>query len=222
MNIAIIYEDDQILIVDKPVNLLIHPASRLKQKDLLSAIGHHEYGVVTRLDYQTQGLVLLGKTKNSLSLLSIFQRHNKIKKYYQAIVSGYFPETEGTYRCYLLKDEESALVRTASEKIKGSRETITKYRVIEENQELSLVEIELVTGRFHQIRAVMAHFNHPLLGDPLYGNKSLNRRYNLNHQALVSMRLEFSDIEREHPLAYLEGKVFEKNNFPFLNIMKKR
>jgi len=222
MGVAKVYEDDQILIVDKPANLLVHPAPGLKERNLLSILGHPEYGVVTRLDFQTEGLVLLGKTRSSLSLLSILQRQYKIKKYYHAIVSGVFPENEGVFQCYLLKDEQSAVVRTIQTKIPGGKQTITKYRVIEESNNLSLVEIELVTGRTHQIRAVMAHYHHPLLGDPLYGNKDLNRKSGLTRQALAAMRLEFEDIESDNPLAYLNGSKFRKNNFPYANVMKKR
>ncbi|MFA5467270.1 MAG: RluA family pseudouridine synthase [Candidatus Izemoplasmatales bacterium] len=222
MEPAIIYEDEEILIVDKPLNMLVHPSSSLHKPDLLTLIGHPEYGVITRLDYQTSGLVLLGKNKRSLSLLSIMQRQNKIKKFYHAIVSGHFPELEGILRCYLLIDERSSLVRTFDNHLKDAKETITMYRVLAEDDDYSLLEIELITGRTHQIRAVMAHFNHPLAGDPLYGRKDLNRKLKLRQQALTAMRLQFDVEDENHPLHYLNGKVFSKKVFPYLDIMKKR
>ena len=201
MSINTIYEDDNILIVDKPAGLLVHRARELQEPDLLAEIGHPEYGIITRLDFQTPGLLLLGKHPAALAVLNQRQRQHGIRKFYHAVLGGYFDEPEGLLRHYLRKDEGSAVVRISQTPFAKAQEALTSYRVIKEALTLSLVEIELLTGRTHQIRAVMAQIGHPVAGDPLYGNPALNRRLGLRHQALAAMRLEFAEAKEKDLLA---------------------
>ncbi|MBU1144360.1 MAG: RluA family pseudouridine synthase [Firmicutes bacterium] len=220
--INIFYEDDLILIVDKPPKMLSHPDKLHKEPDLLSALKHPEYAVITRLDFNTSGLVLLGKSQKSISILNQLSRNNEIHKIYQCLVLNYFQNPEAILTAYLLKDEINSVVRLSDKKIENGQKIITSYKVLTEKNNCSLLEVELITGKTHQIRAHMAFAEHPLIGDPLYGQKSLNKKYNLHFQALVSTKIWFTIQDSTNPLFYLNKLLFEKKDTNLMALIDKR
>jgi len=216
----ILYQDKKILIVDKPAGMLSHPAKGHREPDLLSELRHPEYSLISRLDYQTSGLLLVAKDAESASALNRLATKNFIKKIYMAVLSGYLSNKEDVLHSWLLKDELSAIVRLSDHEIPGSVRIVTRYRVLKQSNGFTLAEIELETGRTHQIRAQMAKIGHPVVGDPLYGDKNLNKRNGLFSQALVSMKIRFAVDDEKDPFRYLDDKTFTKDEFPFIYLME--
>lgn len=206
--VPIVYEDEQILVVIKPAGMLSHFASKSNLKDLLTEIKHPNYHIITRLDANTEGLVLIAKNSEASHYLSMMANQKQITKKYLAIACGYFDKTEDTIKAYLLKDSENSVVRLSNHQLADAKEIITKYTVLKESKGLSQVEIELMTGKTHQIRAHLAHIGHPLLGDPLYGNKRLNQQMHEKTQLLLSYSLSFRMEDPSNPFYYLNGKTF--------------
>ncbi len=211
----IIYEDKRIIIVDKPAGLLSHHAKGRQMDDLLSELGHPGYCLVSRLDYQTSGLLLVAKDNAAASVLNRLVSDGAVQKVYMAVLSGYLPKSADTLHSWLLKDEKSAVVRITDTPSIGTMPIETKYRVLREHAGLTLAEITLITGRTHQIRAQMAKIGHPVVGDPLYGDLRLNRKMNLEKQALVSMEITFHVPDEANLFHYLDNRTFSKDKFPF-------
>lgn len=220
--INIIYEDSNILIINKPIKMLSHIENRNQLPDVLSVLRHPEYHVITRLDTNTTGLMLLAKTKEVASILSKWMRAGMIHKTYLALAVGYFANPEDTVEAYLLKDSENSVVRLSHMPIEGAEKIITKYKVLKEENQLSLVEIELITGKTHQIRSHLAMLKNPLLGDPLYGNKKMNQQYRQYVQCLVSYKLCFEANDHSTSLDYLFEKKFVLPKIPFIDIIEKK
>ena len=208
--LKIIYEDDEMIVADKPYNMLSQKAS---DKDLSAneyllgyminkgSLSFEEYqtfrpSVVNRLDRNTTGLLLFGKTLNALQQLGEGIRERSIEKYYRAVVAGELKE-ELELKGYLLKDEKSNKVSYHKEQVEGSDYIETGVKPIQSKNGLTLVEIHLVTGKTHQIRLHLSTIGHPILGDMKYGNEKINKKYyeshKVNHQLLHAYRLEFPD-----------------------------
>ena len=122
----------------------------------------------------------------------------------------------GTLEGFLLKDEAKKQVSIRSKPVPGGRKAITKYRTLDTRGNLSLVECDLITGRTHQIRAMMAHAGHPLLGDGKYGTERINRQYGKKHQCLWSWKLTFQFTTDAGELAYLNGKSWQVEHVDFV------
>jgi 23S rRNA pseudouridine955/2504/2580 synthase len=227
ISIPILYEDDKLLVVDKPEGLLSHPDGSLKEDDLLTALSKQKkvslgtFALVNRLDFNTSGLLLVGKNSNSTMELNDAALKNSIRKYYRCLAVGYFDVPSALLQAYLLKDEVSSLVRVSSINLPRAQEIITRYTVLAEGNGLSLLEVELITGRTHQIRAHLAFVDHPVLGDPLYGNEAINKRYGVLKQVLRSYKLAFMITDSLSPLAYLNGKIVEKDDPTWIQYLKK-
>lgn len=208
--LKIIYEDDEMIVVDKPYNMLSQKSS---DKDLSAneyllgyminkgSLSFEEYqtfrpSVVNRLDRNTTGLLLFGKTLNALQQLGEGIRERSIEKYYRAVVAGELKE-ELELKGYLLKDEKTNKVSYHKEQVEGSDYIETGVKPIQSKNGLTLVEIHLVTGKTHQIRLHLSTIGHPILGDMKYGNEKINKKYyeshKVNHQLLHAYRLEFPD-----------------------------
>ncbi|MDZ4196577.1 MAG: RNA pseudouridine synthase, partial [Candidatus Izemoplasmatales bacterium] len=203
--IPILYEDDRLLVVYKPFGLLSHPDKKLKEPDLLTTLrslrpklAHVDIQVVTRLDFNTDGIVLISKNKAIQHLLQMANEEDNIKKYYQCVVVGYLPKSEDLLTGYLLKDEQSAVVRISPTELPNTQIIQTGYKVLKEANGLSWIEVLLLTGRTHQIRAHFASIGHPLAGDPLYGNIVKNKQLGLKSQALSMTKLVFNFPEFAH------------------------
>jgi len=225
--IRIVYEDDKLIVADKPEGMLSHPDEKLKEPDLLTLITQQKkvptgtFALINRLDFNTTGLVLIGKDPASIRELNDAAFKNQIRKFYCCLAYGYWDRPKGEMRAYLLKDEPAGLVRISETPIPKSQEIITDYEVLTEGNGLSLVEIELMTGKTHQIRAHLASVGHPILGDPLYGQEVINKRYGVNKQALWASKLVFSIPDPMSPLHYLSEKTIVQDQPQWQKYLKK-
>ncbi len=161
-----IYEDENILVVDKPQGLEV--VSFSKKQSTLTSILKKEYNYIEpchRLDRNTSGLVIFAKDAESLSILLNKFKNKEIKKEYKCIVYGILNPKEATLKDYLFKDRKKSFVYISNTPKKGYLEIITKYKVLSENKKnnTSILNIELITGRTHQIRAHLAYIGHPIM-----------------------------------------------------------
>ncbi len=216
--VAVVYEDDEVLIAKKPRGM---PTQRddsgaASLNDwLLSYVGEAagvRPSACHRLDRNTEGLVVCGKTVRALRLLSDWIAERKLQKFYRALVFGR-TDAAGTISTWLLKDAGTNTVAAVAEKTPGALPAVTKFRRISETAVggavVTEIEAELLTGRAHQIRVHLASVGHPLLGDAKYGTKeslSLSRRLGFSAQALSATRLVFP--ETDGFLASLSGRTF--------------
>lgn len=206
--LKVVYEDVDMIVADKPYNMLSQKAS---EKDLSANeyllgyminkgdLSFEEFqtfkpSVVNRLDRNTTGLLLFGKTLNGLQQLGEGIRERTIEKYYRAVVAGELKE-DLELKGYLLKDEKTNKVSFHKEQVEGSDYIETGVKPVKRENGLTLVEIHLVTGKTHQIRLHLSTIGHPILGDMKYGDERKNKKYyeshKVNHQLLHAYRLEF-------------------------------
>ncbi|MEE3453726.1 RluA family pseudouridine synthase [Dialister sp.] len=219
--VEILYEDGNILIVNKPAGLLSLDVTG-KEKDtmlsrvsaLLKSRGEKEAYPVHRIDFNTSGILILAKNEEIGKLLDAAIKERKIRKSYLCVVGGTLKPPEGTLKNQLFKDARKNQVYVTEEAVKGSKTAITEYRTRAVKNGLSLIECRLITGRTHQIRAQMAHAGHPLLGDDKYGEKTWNRKHGERRQLLCSYKITFGNMEG--PLSYLSGKTIEIKNVGFV------
>ncbi|MFA5006154.1 MAG: RluA family pseudouridine synthase [Candidatus Izemoplasmatales bacterium] len=220
-SLSVVFEDPDLLVVDKPAGMLSHPERGMREPDILSALASFRDAAGcapgNRLDFNTGGLLIVTRSSVAAGMLAAAMRENRIVKKYLAVVSGYMVEPEAVLSAWLLKDDVASVVRVADVPIPGSKPIKTAYRVLEERQGLSLLEIEPITGRTHQIRAHFAFVGHPVVGDALYGHPGVNRRYGMKRQALCSRSLSFSFPEPDHPWHRLDGRILVKKDVDFLD-----
>jgi 23S rRNA pseudouridine955/2504/2580 synthase len=219
----IIYEDENIILINKPVGMLSQKAAAndeslvehlisymLESKQLTEAeLRKFKPSICNRLDRNTSGLVVAGKSLIGLQKMGELFKDRSLKKFYRCLVAGEV-KTKQYIKGYLLKDESTNKV-TVSEKAFGEALPIeTEYEPIWSNGKITLLEVHLITGRTHQIRAHLASCSHPILGDYKYGNKKINdrfkERYKLESQLLHAYRLELPILEE--PLQAISEKKF--------------
>ena len=222
--LPVVYEDENIVLLNKPVGMLSQKAQPHDISAVEYLLAHLlENGSITReqlrsfrpsvcnrLDRNTTGILIAGKSLVGLQTMSEMLRDRSVHKYYCCIVKG---KMEGTQHLkgYLVKDHATNQVHISKEPPKNeeAQPIETKYRVITSDGNLTLLEVLLLTGRSHQIRAHLSSIGHPILGDPKYGDQGLNTRYKslgVKHQLLHAWRLEFPEVKGE--LSYLSGKIF--------------
>lgn len=229
--INVIYEDENLIIVHKPAGLVVHEDSYGSSDTLIARITAYltekgEYdpateqsfapALVHRIDRNTEGLVICAKNAESLRELNRMIKSREIKKTYLCLTVGIPREREGSIKTYLEKDERDNTVYVRQKKTPASKTAVTNYRVLNTYGELALCEVELVTGRTHQIRVHMAYIGCPLLGDGKYGRNEPNRRYKAKYQALCANRLMFDLTDKSSPLYYLCGREFKSNEPEFI------
>ncbi len=233
----IIYEDNNILLINKKPGLIVHPDENYHFDSLISRIIHYLYdkneynpknensftpALVNRIDRNTSGIVIAAKNAESLRILNQKMKDRELKKLYLCIIHGNLKNKSDTLTGYLQKNESQNRVYISKNKIKNSKLIKTKYEVLKEYDNLSLVEVELLTGRTHQIRAHFSFIGHPLLGDGKYGTNNLNKGTGFKHQALCSYKLIFNFKTPAGILEYLNGKVFTVPSVWFLKYLNKK
>ena len=226
----IVYEDENLLLVNKPQGALVHEDDRQNPENLLAHIKSYLYkkgeyapdsentfapALANRIDRGTGGIVIAAKNADALRILNEKLKNHEIKKHYLCLAFGHFDEKEGEIRGSIMRDERTRKSAFSEENKDGAKKTVTKYRVLEEFSDYSLLEIALETGRTHQIRASLAHIGHPLLGDRKYAPKELINRFNFSSQALFAYKLSFEFTEDAGILGYLNGKSFEIKDVKF-------
>lgn len=217
----ILYEDSQILLLNKRPGVLVHEDTAAAENTLILHVRAYlaqkgEYdpareqsfspALCNRIDRNTGGIVIAAKTAEALRTMNEKIRNDELRKFYYCAVHGRMPAREQTLHGWLRKDAANNTVTVSDEKKPGYKEIITRYRVLREREDRSLLEVELVTGRTHQIRAHLAHIGHPLLGDGKYGVNRADRAQGYKYQALYAHRLCFDFRDGEGPLGYLRGR----------------
>ena len=200
-----VYEDDNILIIFKPYGLEVvgnkNDVVSILKKNYLNLYPCH------RIDVNTEGLVVFAKNKKSEeTILSAFKNHN-VKKVYKAWTAGHFKEQESLFKAYLKKDSNKSVVHISTNKGNGYKEILTKVNILEDLKTTSLIQVELLTGRTHQIRAHLSFLKHSIIGDDKYGDREQNKKFGLKKQALTSCEISFQ-FKNTH-LDYLNNKSFK-------------
>ena len=227
----IVYEDAQILLVDKKPGIAVHPHDGAEYgKTLIDHIQAYLYAkrewrpreenaftpaLCNRIDRNTGGIVIAAKTAEALRVMNQKIKDREIDKRYLAVVEGTPKPKSGVLKGYLFKDAVKNRVYVTDTPQKGAKTCETRYETLESRNGLSLVECELITGRTHQIRAQFAHAGHPLLGDGKYGK--LDKRFDRRYQALYSYRLTFRFTTDAGALSYLNGKSFQVGHVDFVD-----
>ena len=225
----LVYEDENILLVDKKPGQAVHPHDGAEYgKTLIDHIQAYLYAkrewrpreenaftpaLCNRIDRNTGGIVIAAKNAEALRILNEKIRDREIDKRYLAVIEGQIRPQAGTLSGYLFKDAVKNRVYVTDAPQPGAKTAVTKYRTLAQSKGLSLVECELLTGRTHQIRAQFAHAGHPLLGDGKYGKlgKDAARKY----QALYSYKLTFTFPTDAGCLNYLKGRTFTVSDVDF-------
>lgn len=212
--LEIVFEDDDLLIVNKPSGLVVHPGAGNTRHTLVNALLHHcpalaqlpRAGIIHRLDKDTSGLLLVGKTLSSYTLLGRMMQARQIHRQYLALVYGHII-AGGRIETGFGRHPRNRLKKAV---VQDGRIAITDYRVNKSYHDFTLLDVTLMTGRTHQIRVHMAHIKHPVLGDPLYGHPRLRipaaadeslqqALHALKRQALHACQLSFI-----HPITQKE------------------
>ena len=229
--LSVVYEDENIILVDKRPGLAVHPhdgaeygrtlidhiQAYLYQKKEWSPRGENAFApaLCNRIDRNTGGIVIAAKNAETLRIINQKIKDREMDKRYLAIVEGTPKLPKGSLKGYLFKDAKKNRVFVTDTPQTGAKSCQTNYQVLASRQGLSLVECELITGRTHQIRAQFSHAGHPLLGDGKYGK--LNKNFDRNYQALYSYKLTFQFSTDAGILAYLDGKTFQVEKVDFVD-----
>ena len=225
-DIDIVYEDENILLVNKKSGLVVHEDESGTGDTLINRITHYLYNkkeydpekessfapaLCNRIDRNTSGIVICAKTAEALRILNQKVKDREIKKKYLCITVGIPKKKEAELKAFMIKDESTKTVTVFDKPNDKTKTMITKYKVLKENKEdgLALLEVDLITGRTHQIRAHLAHEGYPLLGDGKYGSNRINKAFGIKTQALCSYCLRFEFKTDAGALSYLNGKEFK-------------
>ena len=211
-SLMITYEDDNIVVVEKWPGVLVHPDQKGAEPSLTDYVLSYlnEKGdyipekeltftpaPCNRLDRNTSGLVVFGKNFEALRGVNEMIREGKVKKYYQTIVTGRVKD--GIYKGCISKDENENISKVYDKKVPNTKEISMEVKTLQSNGAFSLLEIDLITGRSHQIRAHLSHLGHSIIGDFKYGDKKINsyfdNKFGLNYQFLYAYKLIFKGGE---------------------------
>ncbi len=229
----IIYEDENIMLIDKRPGMLVHEDAKEKHDTLIQHVlatlyRRGEYkpetsasfvpALCNRIDKNTGGIVIAAKNAAAEKEMYKIIKTRQIEKFYLALVHGSLSPKAATLIAYHKKDSQKNQVKIFNEAAKDRKEIKTGYRVIKQGKNCSLVEVQLFTGRTHQIRAHFAHIGHPLVGDTKYGTAKNNSDFPFSYQALYSYKLHFKINDPSiKVLQYLNGKEFKVKDIYFQN-----
>ncbi len=233
--LKIIYEDENIILLDKKPGVIVHQDKSYHFDCLLLRLQHYLYdngeynpkeencfapALVNRIDRNTGGIVIGAKNAESLRILNQKMKDRELHKFYLCLLINKPKKDNAILSDYLIKNEKTNKVTVLRNEKQGAKKILTKYSVLETNNNLTLCEVELLTGRTHQIRAHMSSIGCPILGDNKYGNKKLNQKYSLSKQCLYSYKLAFDFTTDSGILSYLDKKDFSTNDIWFMDYLK--
>jgi 23S rRNA pseudouridine955/2504/2580 synthase len=220
----IIYEDNNIILINKPVGILSHGASKEFEENIVDSMVSYLIqkgdfvpriqktftpSICNRLDRNTSGIIIGAKNYEALKTINEAMKNSKIRRFYKTIVKGNIKK-EFIAEGFLSKDEERNRVTIYRDDVDGAKKIETVIKPLKNNNGYSLLEIELITGRTHQIRGHLSSLGYPVIGDRKYGdsdiNKKLKEKYSLENQWLHGYKIEFNGLQDE--LQYLNGKIF--------------
>ena len=230
-SIEIVYEDENILLIDKPAGLLSHPDEGEYNDTAVTRIKRYLYekgeylpdselsfapALVNRIDRNTSGIIIAAKNAEALRILNQKLKDREMHKLYLSVVLGKPEKQSGILTGFLEKNEKQNRVYVSNRATEGAKQISTKYTVLGSKKGLSLLEVELLTGRTHQIRAHFASCGHPLLGDGKYGTNEQNKKFGgYKKQFLYSYKLIFDFKTDAGILEYLNGREFTVKNVWF-------
>ena len=219
----IVYEDQNVMLLNKRPGVLVHEDEDGGENTLIMHVKAYLYGkgeydpqneqsfapaLCNRIDRNTGGIVIAAKNAETLRVMNEKIKNGELRKHYLCLVHGVPPKRTDVLHAYLRKNSKDNLVQVRDGYFEGAKEIITGYTVLERRGDESLLEVELFTGRTHQIRAQMSHIGCPLVGDGKYGVNRDDRARGFKYQALYAYKLEFSRTDNNTSLSYLEGKTF--------------
>jgi len=235
-DLEIIYEDRNLMLINKKPGITVHNDESENFNTLINHIQSYLYNkgefdhenelsfkpsLCNRLDRNTGGIIIAAKNAEALRAINHSIKYGEIEKKYLCVALGQFTEMEKRLRAYHFKDEVKKEVQIKAQKQAGYKEIVTEYKVLKElslnGVKCSLLEVNLVTGRTHQIRAHLAYMGHPLAGDGKYGRNEENRRIGARYQYLYSYKLKFKVKDKDSFLHYLNHKEFSVSDIPFLD-----
>ena len=226
----IVYEDENLLLVNKRPGLVVHADETEKVNTLINHIQAYLYqkrewnpkwenafapALCNRIDRNTGGIVIAAKNAETLRIMNQKIRDRELTKLYLCVVRGEMRPREGQLKGFILKDEDRAQVKVYDRPVPGGKTALTLYKTLAVKNGLSLIECDLITGRTHQIRAQFAAAGHPLLGDGKYGRERDNRQYGRRFQALYSYKLRFDFTTDAGCLAPLNGREWAVSDVDF-------
>lgn len=226
----IIYEDDNIILINKKVGVLCHPDGKDYIDNIVARLKRYLYdkkewdpekstftpSLANRIDRNTGGIIIGAKNSQALKTINDKIKSREIEKYYLTVVHGKMKKQNELLTAFLTKNEKKNMVTVTDNQTEGSKKIITEYSVLDYYPDASLLEVKLHTGRTHQIRAHLAHIGHPLYGDGKYGREKGRYR-----QALYSYKLKFNFSDKNY-LDYLNNKTFQAKSIDLLDDYKEK
>lgn len=207
LDLPILFEDEHILVINKPAGLVVHPGAGIHEGTLANALlgydeesfrdmaGDGRPGIVHRLDKETSGVIIVAKNRVAKEKLNASFANRRVDKLYLALVRGHIRISIGTLETYIGRSKDNRLKMRSYEEEGDGKEAVTHYKVLAHNKGASLVKVKIETGRTHQIRVHMSEMGFPVIGDKIYGNKRLEMKDSPERQILHAWKLKI-----EHPI----------------------